>query len=140
MRETFQVEKVGQLHQPGPSWMHFAMAASFMVLAVLCGFLWQQNHVLQQGLLAQQQQLNEQQQNMQLMLANLQNSQEMDTQFAQQLLATNRAERTVVMNELLAYLETQRKQDQAVLRLQLNELAEQVEHYPAQLLVQNGER
>jgi hypothetical protein len=35
-------------------------------------------------------------------------------------------------------LQTQRAQDQAILRLQLNELAEQVEHAPTQTVAHNG--
>ncbi|RXF03060.1 hypothetical protein D9981_06165 [Pseudoalteromonas phenolica O-BC30] len=119
-------------------WMQWGMAACVGFLSLLSVQLWQQNQTLEQGLVAQQTQIATQQDTMQQILAQMQKSQNLQADLTNQVLLTNRAERQVALDDLLAFLQTQRAQDQAILRLQLNELAEQVEHAPLQTLAHNG--
>lgn len=119
-------------------WMQWGMAACVGFLSVLSVQLWQQNQTLEQGLLIQQSQIAKQQDTMQQILAQMQKSQNLQADLTNQVLLTNRAEREVALDDLLAFLQTQRAQDQAILRLQLNELAEQVEHAPTQTVAHNG--
>ncbi|MEI5579537.1 hypothetical protein, partial [Streptomyces brasiliscabiei] len=51
-------------------------------------------------------------------------------QLAKEAIATGRVERQEDLNNLLTYFKTQRAQDQAYLRMQLNDLAEQVQEQP----------
>lgn len=120
------------------SWMQWGMAACVGFLSLLSVQLWQQNQTLEQGLVAQQTQIAKQQDTMQQILAQMQKSQTLQADLTNQVLLTNRAERQVALDDLLAFLQTQRAQDQAILRLQLNELAEQVEHAPIQTVAHNG--
>ncbi len=122
------------------NWMQWGMAASVGFLSVLSLQLWQQNQVLEQGLVAQQTQIVKQQATMQKILQQMQTSQNLQADLTNQVLLTNRAERQVALDDLLAFLQTQRAQDQAILRLQLNELAEQVEHAPLQIVAHNGDQ
>lgn len=119
-------------------WMQWGMAACVGFLSLLSVQLWQQNQTLEQGLLAQQTQIAKQQDTMQQILTQMQKSQTLQADLTNQVLLTNRAEREVALDDLLAFLQTQRAQDQAILRLQLNELAEQVEHAPIQTVAHNG--
>jgi TFIIF-interacting CTD phosphatase-like protein len=89
-------------------------------------------------LLIQKTQISKQQDTIQQILAQMQKSQTLQADLTNQVLLTNRAEREVALDDLLAFLQTQRAQDQAILRLQLNELAEQVEHAPIQTVAHNG--
>ena len=122
------------------NWMQWGMAACVGFLSVLSLQLWQQNQVLEQGLVAQQTQIVKQQDTMQKILQQMQTSQNLQADLTNQVLLTNRAERQVALDDLLAFLQTQRAQDQAILRLQLNELAEQVEHAPLQIVAHNGDQ
>lgn len=122
------------------NWMQWGMAACVGFLCVLSLQLWQQNQVLEQGLVAQQTQIVNQQDTMQKILQQMQTSQNLQADLTNQVLLTNRAERQVALDDLLAFLQTQRAQDQAILRLQLNELAEQVEHAPLQIVAHNGDQ
>ncbi len=119
-------------------WMQWGMAACVGFLSLLSVQLWQQNQTLEQGLVAQQTQIAKQQDTMQQILTQMQKSQTLQADLTNQVLLTNRAERQVALDDLLAFLQTQRAQDQAILRLQLNELAEQVEHAPLQTVAHNG--
>ena len=120
------------------NWMQWGMAACVGFLSVLSVQLWQQNQTLEQGLVIQQSQIAKQQDTMQQILTQMQKSQTLQADLTNQVLLTNRAEREVALDDLLAFLQTQRAQDQAILRLQLNELAEQVEHAPIQTVAHNG--
>ena len=122
------------------NWMQWGKAACVGFLCVLSLQLWQQNQVLEQGLVAQQTQIVKQQATMQKILQQMQTSQNLQADLTNQVLLTNRAERQVALDDLLAFLQTQRAQDQAILRLQLNELAEQVEHAPLQIVAHNGDQ
>ncbi|CCQ11069.1 hypothetical protein PALB_19430 [Pseudoalteromonas luteoviolacea B = ATCC 29581] len=65
------------------------------------------------------------------------NSSERLVDAVQHVLTTSRDERRDEMNALIEYLKTQRAQDQALLKLQLNDLVEQVEHMPTTNVAKN---
>lgn len=56
---------------------------------------------------------------------------------AQQAIDTGRIERREDINTLIAYLKEQRNQDQTLIKLQLNDLAEQVENQESTAVAQN---
>ncbi len=58
-------------------------------------------------------------------------------QLAKEAIATGRVERQEDLNNLLTYFKTQRAQDQAYLRMQLNDLAEQVQEQPLAAIAKN---
>ncbi|MGS0534465.1 hypothetical protein [Pseudoalteromonas sp. SaAl2] len=58
-------------------------------------------------------------------------------QLAKEAIATGRVERQEDLNNLLTYFKTQRAQDQAYLRMQLNDLAEQVQEQPMAAIAKN---
>ena len=134
------IPEIKQVSRFQGNWMQWGMAVCVACLTVLSVQLWQQNQVLEQGLVAQQTQIVKQQATMQKILQQMQTSQNLQADLTNQVLLTNRAERQVALDDLLAFLQTQRAQDQAILRLQLNELAEQVEHAPLQIVAHNGDQ
>ncbi|BDF95612.1 MULTISPECIES: hypothetical protein [Pseudoalteromonas] len=58
-------------------------------------------------------------------------------QLAKEAIATGRVERQEDINNLISYIKTQRAQDQAYLRMQLNDLAEQVQEQPMAAIAKN---
>ncbi|MEH6395369.1 hypothetical protein [Pseudoalteromonas sp.] len=58
-------------------------------------------------------------------------------QLAKEAITTGRVERQEDLNSLLTYIKTQRAQDQAYLRMQLNDLAEQVQEQPMAAIAKN---
>lgn len=132
------IPEIKQVSRFQGNWMQWGMAACVACLSVLSVQLWQQNQVLEQGLVVQQTQIEKQQDSMQQILQQMQKGQNLQADLTNQVLLTNRAERQVALDDLLAFLQTQRAQDQAILRLQLNELAEQVEQAPTEIVAQNG--
>ena len=132
------IPEIKQVSRFQGNWMQWGMAACVGFLSVLSVQLWQQNKTLEQGLVVQQTQIEKQQDTMQQILQQMQKGQNLQADLTNQVLLTNRAERQVALDDLLAFLQTQRAQDQAILRLQLNELAEQVEQAPTEVLAQNG--
>jgi hypothetical protein len=60
-------------------------------------------------------------------------------QLAKEAIKTGRVERQEDIASVLAYIKTQRAQDQAYLRMQLNDLAEQVEGGPLPTVANNLE-
>lgn len=136
--EPANILELSAVHRSRSTWMQWGMAACVGFLSVLSVQLWQQNQTLEQGLVMQQNQIAKQQDTMQQILTQMQKSQTLQADLTNQVLLTNRAERQLALDDLLAFLQTQRAQDQAILRLQLNELAEQVEHAPVQTIAHNG--
>ncbi|MDP4490284.1 hypothetical protein QDG88_20435 [Pseudoalteromonas piscicida] len=117
-----------------------AAVAAWLVVGLGVSGLWLQNLGLHQQLSVQQTQLAQQQSAMQAMLAKLDETKSLDqatlAKLATQVVEQNRKERSLAMNNLVDLIQAQRAQDQALLRLQLNELAEQVEQTPTQNLAQ----
>ncbi|NMM42178.1 hypothetical protein [Pseudoalteromonas arctica] len=58
-------------------------------------------------------------------------------QLTKEAISTGRVERQEDLNSLLSYIKTQRAQDQAYLRIQLNDLAEQVQEQPMAAIAKN---
>jgi len=58
-------------------------------------------------------------------------------QLAKEAIATGRVERQEDIASLITYIKTQRAQDQAYLRMQLNDLAEQVQEQPTAAIAKN---
>lgn len=58
-------------------------------------------------------------------------------QLAKEAITTGRVERQEDLNNLITYIKTQRAQDQAYLRMQLNDLAEQVQQQPVAAIAKN---
>lgn len=113
----------------------YAIAASVAVIALAsCVFMWSQNQQLTEQMASQQQLVQQQQQQLTTLLGRLDNQQSSQNSklldAVEHVLATSRDERREDMNALLQLWKTQRAQDQALLRLQLNDIAEQVEHLP----------
>lgn len=113
----------------------YAIAASVAVIALAsCVFMWSQNQLLTEQMASQQQLVQQQQQQITTLLGRIDNQQSSQNSklldAVEHVLATSRDERREDMNALLQLWKTQRAQDQAFLRLQLNDIAEQVEHLP----------
>lgn len=113
----------------------YAIAASVAVIALAsCVFMWSQNQQLTEQMASQQQLVQQQQQQITTLLGRIDNQQSSQNSklldAVEHVLATSRDERREDMNALLQLWKTQRAQDQAFLRLQLNDIAEQVEHLP----------
>ncbi|QTH72784.1 hypothetical protein [Pseudoalteromonas xiamenensis] len=113
----------------------YAIAASVAVIALAsCVFMWSQNQQLTEQMASQQQLVQQQQQQITTLLGRIDNQQSSQNSklldAVEHVLATSRDERREDMNALLQLWKTQRAQDQALLRLQLNDIAEQVEHLP----------
>ncbi|WP_462152271.1 hypothetical protein [Pseudoalteromonas xiamenensis] len=113
----------------------YAIAASVAVIALAsCVFMWSQNQQLTAQMASQQQLVQQQQQQITTLLGRIDNQQSSQNSklldAVEHVLATSRDERREDMNALLQLWKTQRAQDQALLRLQLNDIAEQVEHLP----------
>lgn len=113
----------------------YAIAASVAVIALAsCVFMWSQNQKLTEQMASQQQLVQQQQQQITTLLGRIDNQQSSQNSklldAVEHVLATSRDERREDMNALLQLWKTQRAQDQAFLRLQLNDIAEQVEHLP----------
>lgn len=116
-------------------WWPQAIAASVSIVALLGSvLLWQQNVMLKEQLQAQQQQGMQTQQQLASLVTQLdglqrqQNSQLLEA--VQHVLTTSRDERREDMGMLMEYWKTQRAQDNALFKIQLNDLAEQVEFLP----------
>lgn len=117
------------------SWWPQALVASISVVALLGSLiLWQQNVFLKEQLQAQQRQEAQTQQQLASLAMQLdgvqrqQNSQLLEA--VQHVLTTSRDERREDMSMLMEYWKTQRAQDNALFKIQLNDLAEQVEYLP----------
>jgi len=113
----------------------YAIAASVAVIALAsCVFMWSQNQQLTEQMALQQQLVQQQQQQITTLLGRIDNQQSSQNSklldAVEHVLTTSRDERREDMNALLQLWKTQRAQDQALLRLQLNDIAEQVEHLP----------
>ncbi|WP_462170424.1 hypothetical protein [Pseudoalteromonas xiamenensis] len=113
----------------------YAIAASVAVITLAsCVFMWSQNQQLTEQMASQQQLVQQQQQQITTLLGRLDNQQSSQNSklldAVEHVLTTSRDERREDMNALLQLWKTQRAQDQALLRLQLNDIAEQVEHLP----------
>ncbi|PCK31447.1 hypothetical protein [Pseudoalteromonas piscicida] len=127
-------------HQHRARVWSLAAVAAWLVVGLGVSGLWLQNLGLHQQLTVQQTQLAQQQSAIQSMLDKLDDTKPIDqttlVQLATQVVEQNRKERSLAMNNLVDLIQAQRAQDQALLRLQLNELAEQVEQTPSQNLAQ----
>ncbi|MFC3033542.1 hypothetical protein ACFOEE_13525 [Pseudoalteromonas fenneropenaei] len=124
------------------TWLPLAIAASVAAVALTSSVMvWQQNQSLMTQLTAQQTLLQAQQTRLDTLMNARQTQQSTQNQqlleAVQHVLSTSRQERKEDMSSLLAYLQTQRAQDQALLKLQLNDLAEQVEQQPMTSLANN---
>ncbi len=122
----------------------WAMAASI----ALCAWLFMSNpqqgnqQLLEQvakqtNLLESQQKQIDQLQN--ILMAQNQVQQQHMYQLAKEAIKTGRIERQEDIASVLAYIKTQRAQDQAYLRMQLNDLAEQVDGRPLPTVANNVE-
>lgn len=116
-------------------WWRPAIAASIGAIALLSTVvLWQQNLQLKEQLNAQHQLGIQNQQQLENLVKQLhgmqreQNAQLLDA--VQHVLTTSRDERREDIGVVLEYWKTQRAQDNALFRIQLNDLAEQVEYLP----------
>lgn len=114
--------------------------AAWLVVGLGVAGLWLQNLELHEQMTAQQRQLAKQQEVIQKVLSQFDEvkpiEQETLSRLVTQVVEQNRKERSLAMNNLVDLIQAQRAQDQALLRLQLNELAEQVEQTPTQNLAQ----
>ena len=89
-----------------------------------------QTHLLQ----SQQKQIDQMQR---IITAQNQLQQQQMYQLAKEAIATGRVERQEDIASLITYIKTQRAQDQAYLRMQLNDLAEQVQEQPTAAIAKN---
>lgn len=117
------------------AWWPRTIAASIAMFALFASaMLWHENRIMQEQLRAQQLQSTQNQQQLLRLAEQLdgierqQNAQLLDA--VQHVLTTSRDERREDIGVLLEYLKTQRAQDNALFKIQLNDLAEQVEHFP----------
>ena len=120
----------------------WAVAASVLVCSLIFlvlpqsdaqGLLTQvtkQTHLLQ----SQQKQIDQMQR---IITAQNQLQQQQMYQLAKEAIATGRVERQEDIASLITYIKTQRAQDQAYLRMQLNDLAEQVQEQPTAAIAKN---
>ena len=120
----------------------WAVAASVMICSLVFLLMPQQQtpELLEQ--VAKQTQLLESQQKQidqlqKIITAQNELQQQQMYQLAKEAITTGRVERQEDLNSLLTYIKTQRAQDQAYLRMQLNDLAEQVQEQPMAAIAKN---
>ena len=133
-----QVASAGEFGAAGM----WAVAASVMICSLVFLLMPQQQtpELLEQ--VAKQTQLLESQQKQidqlqKIITAQNELQQQQMYQLAKEAITTGRVERQEDLNSLLTYIKTQRAQDQAYLRMQLNDLAEQVQEQPMAAIAKN---
>lgn len=122
----------------------WAVAASVMICALVFLVMPQQQAPELLDQVAKQTQLLESQQKQidqlqKIITAQNELQQQQMYQLAKEAIATGRVERQEDINSLITYIKTQRAQDQAYLRMQLNDLAEQVQEQPMAAIAKNQE-
>lgn len=120
----------------------WAVAASVMVCSLIFLVVPKQQAPELLGQVAKQTQLLESQQKQidqlqKIITAQNELQQQHMYQLAKEAITTGRVERQEDLNSLLTYFKTQRAQDQAYLRMQLNDLAEQVQEQPLAAIAKN---
>ncbi|KPH95248.1 hypothetical protein AMS58_07795 [Pseudoalteromonas porphyrae] len=120
----------------------WAVAASVMICSLIFLVMPKQQAPELLGQVAQQTQLLESQQKQidqlqKIITAQNELQQQQMYQLAKEAIATGRVERQEDINSLITYIKTQRAQDQAYLRMQLNDLAEQVQEQPMAAIAKN---
>lgn len=123
-----------------PARASYPLVAGWLVMALGVTGLWLQNQGLQQQIQQQQVQVSKQQRSIQLLLEQLQQSRSIErdalAQLATKVVEQNRKERSLAITNVVDLLQAQRAQDQALLRLQLDEITQQVEQTPSPRLAQ----
>ncbi|WP_440055025.1 hypothetical protein ACSLBF_02380 [Pseudoalteromonas sp. T1lg65] len=140
-------EKANQYQDvPTPRWLKhvnpltasWLQVASYLLVGLGIVGLWLQNVDLNKQLQQQNQLIATQQQVMKDVVAELKQRSVTDKQalssIATQVVAQTRKERGLEINNLVDFMQAQRAQDQALLRLQLNELEAQVDNTPVERL------
>ncbi len=120
----------------------WAVAASVMICSLVFLLMPQQQAPELLDQVAKQTQLLESQQKQidqlqKIITAQNELQQQHMYQLAKEAITTGRVERQEDINSLITYIKTQRAQDQAYLRMQLNDLAEQVQEQPMAAIAKN---
>ncbi|SFB78908.1 hypothetical protein [Pseudoalteromonas denitrificans] len=122
------------------NWLNSAMLAMSVLLSTLV-VTNTQFEVSEQGFSITFNQISKQEQqldDLKVMLSQIQQENGLQAwKMAQQAIDTGRTERREDINTLITYLKDQRLQDQTLIKLQLNDLAEQVEHQGSTTIAQN---